>query len=480
MTDSQKWTALGFLVLAQFMMVLDVSILNVALPSIERTFDLSVEDLQWIVTAYTLAFGGFLLLGGRAADLYGRKRVFLAGVTGFTTVSLLIGIADSATLMVPLRAAQGLAAAFMSPAALSIVLALFTEHHARTRALSVWGAVSAGGATAGLLLGGFLTQYLSWRWNFFVNVPIGIMVFIAAMRLLPTHAAEESDKTLDLPGAALATSGLILLVYTLTNAYSWGWQTIHTIGFLGIAVALILGFIVNEAYAAHPLMPLSIFRIGNVAAADLVQLPITASMFSMFFFLSLYVQNMLGYSPLKSGLAFLPTSIVIGVSATLAPRLIQKIGYKTILVVAPLLLACGLLIFTHTTMGGAYLDILPGIMMMAVGLGFCFVSITLAATTGIPPQESGLASGLLSTAQQIGGSLGLAILSSVAAAKTASVMLDNAAPGSIATATLQGFHSAFYVGACFALLASILALVLIRQKKAAPLPQLPGQEVQGY
>lgn len=461
MNESQKWWALVFLVLAQFMIVLDISILNVALPSIERQFDLTVTDLQWIVTAYTLCFGGFLLLGGRAADLYGRKLVFICGVVCFTSVSLLIGVVDRAAFLVPLRALQGLSAAFMSPAALSIILTLFHEQRERTRALSIWGAVSAGGATVGLLLGGFLTQYLNWRWNFFVNVPVGILVIIAAWRLLPAHEEEESDKTLDLPGAIAITAALMLLVYVLSQANSWGWESGATLVGLVCSLFLLGGFVINEVSAAHPLVPFSVFRIGNVAAADLVQLPITASMFSMFFFLTLYVQNILHFTPLEAGLAFLPTSITIGISATLAPRLIAKIGYKPILVIAPLCLVAGLFSFTYLTADGTYLDFLPGLLMMAVGLGSCFVAIAVAATSGIPGCESGLASGLLSTAQQIGGSLGLAILSSVASATTASALLTT--PDQPVQALLQGFHSAFYTGMAFGLTASVLALLLIRR-----------------
>ncbi len=467
MHTGNKWLALVFLVLAQFMIVLDVSILNVGLPSIQRDFGLTVSDLQWIVTAYTLCFGGFLLLGGRAADLYGRRTVFVCGVAAFTSISFLIGVADSAALMVPLRALQGLAAGFMSPAALSLVLTLFQNPSERTRALSIWGAVSAGGATAGILIGGFLTQYLNWRWNFFVNIPVGITVIVAAFRLLPAHAAEERVRTLDLPGAALITSALMLLVYTLSHASGWGWTAPVTMSLFALSAALLVAFVYNESHAAHPLVPLSFFRVGNIAAADAVQLPITASLFSMFFFLSLYIQNILGYAPLKAGLAFLPSTMTVALSAILAPTLIKRIGYKPILVMAPLLLAAGLLTFTHLTVTGTYLDMLPGILIMAVGLGFSFVSITVAATTGVPGHESGLASGMLSTAQQIGGSLGLAVLSSIAASRTAEVIGQNIpTPALLAQAAVEGFHSAFYTGLCFALAASLIALIFIRRLPA--------------
>ncbi len=367
--------------------------------------------------------------------------------------------------MVPLRALQGLGAAFMSPAALSIVLTMFREPSERARALSLWGAVSAGGATAGLLLGGILTTYLNWRWNFFVNVPVGIAVIVAALRLLPKHEAEEKDKTLDLPGALLATSGLMLLVYTLAHGQAWGWSAPGTIEAIALAIGLLIGFVINEIYIAkHPLVPFSIFRLGNVAAANFVQLFITASLFSTFFFISLYVQEILKYSPLQAGLAFLPMSLVIGTGAILAPRIITRFGYKVIIVGSPLLLAVGLFTFAHINVDGAYLDLLPGLLISAAGLGFSFVAISIAATTGVPPQESGLASGLLTTAQQVGGSLGLAILTSIAASKTASVIASGV---SQPLALLEGFHAAFYMGVGFAVTASILALVFITRPKIA-------------
>ncbi len=466
MSDSEKWWALVFLVLAQFMIVLDVSIMNVALPSIQREFNLTVTDLQAMVTIYTLAFGGFLLLGGRAADLYGRRLIFLCGLLGFTTVSLLIGIADSAALMVPLRAAQGFCAAFMSPAALSIVLTMFHAPEERGKALSIWGAVSAGGATAGLLLGGLLTQYLSWRWNFFVNVPVGIAVFFAALRLVPSHDAEESDRTLDLPGAALVTSGLMLAVYTLSHAHEWGWTSSFVLMGGGIALALLIAFLINEGLAKHPVMPLRFFRIGNVGAALSVQLPVTAALFAMFFFMSLYVQNLIKFTPLETGLAFLPTSLTVAISAILAPRVIARFGFKTVLTIAPLLMATGLYIFGHVAIDSTYIDFLPGLLITAVGMGMSFVSITIAATSGVLGHQSGLASGLITTAQQIGGSLGLAILSSVAAQKTADMLASSAdhTPHALAPALLEGFHSAFYLGSCFAVGASIIALLFIRQR----------------
>lgn len=465
MTEStRKWFILGILSLAQFMVVLDVSIVNVALASIERALNFSVSNLQWIISAYTLAFGGFLLLGGRASDLYGRRRVFILGIVGFTIFSFLVGISQSETQMIVLRALQGICAAFMSPAALSIVLTTFREGAERNRALSVWGAIAAGGAAAGLLIGGILTQYLGWRFDFFVNVPVGIVVILAALRLVPRHMAEERTKTLDLPGALLVTSGLMLLVYTLTKANVWGWLSINTLGLGCASVALLAAFIFNESRAKHPLMPLSIFKVGSVFGANLTQLPITASLFSMFFFVSLYVQNILGYSPLRAGLSFLPITFIIATSSILAPNLIRRIGYKPILVAAPLFLATGLFILAHIpAMGGSFwLNVFPGQAFMSLGLGLTFISLTIAATSGVPGHESGLASGLLNTAQQIGGALGLAILSSVAASAAAGFAAINPS-ASPTVAMVEGFHAALYTGVGFALLASLCAFFLIKK-----------------
>lgn len=465
MNDSnRKWYLLGFLALAQFMVVLDVSIMNVALPSVQRSLDFSQEMLQWLVTAYTLSFGGFLLLGGRAADLYGRRFVFVSGVTAFAFISLCVGLAQTDIQMIALRGLQGLAAAFMSPSALSIVLVTFREQHERTRALSIWGAVSAGGGAAGVLLGGILTQYLSWRWNFFVNVPVAMLVAYFALRFAPAHESEEEDRTLDLPGAFLITGGLILLVFALNEITRKGWDSLPTLGLFAVSALIIAAFFYNESRASRPLVPLSIFKIGNIAAADLTQLPITASLFSMFFFVSLYVQNVLGYTPIQSGLSFLPVPLLVGISATLAPRLIQRIGYKPILVGAPFLLMGGLFILAHVPVAGSYTnDVLPALAMMAAGLGFSFVSLTVAATSGVPGHYSGLASGLLNTAQQMGGAIGLAILSAVATATTTGYLASHAlSPSLRAEALVEGFHAAFYTGMGFALLASIFAFFLIR------------------
>lgn len=457
MKSVNKTKVLVLLALAQFIVVLDSSIVNIALPKINSDLHFSAANLQWVVTAYTLAFGGFLLFGGRAADLFGRRRQFMYGALAFTLASLIAGLSQSSGMLIAMRAVQGLAAAFMSPAALSIVVNTFKEGPERNKALGVWGGVAAGGAAAGLLFGGILTEYLGWRWDFFVNVPIGLMVAFLAPRIIPESKADLEHQHLDLPGAILVTSGLMILVYGLVKAPEYGWMDGKSLGLLGGAVLLLIAFVINELRSKQPLMPLSIFKIRNLTAANLVQLPITAGMFSMFFFLSLYVQTILHYSPVKSGLAFLPVAIMIGVSSALVSRLIAKVGYKAPMVIAPLFITAGLLIFSRVRVDGNYLhDVLPGLIVLALGLGFSFVSITIAATSGVNKHQSGLASGILNTSQQIGGALGLAILSGI----FASSVKDAATHGAnAAAAQVAGYHDAFFVAAFFTLAASIIAAI---------------------
>jgi EmrB/QacA subfamily drug resistance transporter len=463
------WWILIVLALAQFMIVLDISIVNVALPAIQDAFNMSQTNLQWIVTAYTLAFGGFLLLGGRAADLYGRRKLFMIGTLLFGVASLANGLATSGTMLIVLRGLQGLAAAMMSPAALSIVLVTYREGHERNVALSVWGAVASGGAAAGVLFGGIITQYLGWRWNFFVNVPVAIAVLFATWKLVPRHESEETHNNLDLPGAVSITASLMLLVYALVKAPSLGWTSSTSLQYFGLSALLMAFFIANELSAKHPLVPLKIFRIRNVTAANLVQMPIVAGMFSTFFFITLYAQQVLGYSPVRTGVCFLVIPIVIAIAATNVPRLIQKIGFKPILVVGPLFVAAALYWFAHVRVEGNFVhDLLPGFVLMGLGMGMNFIAITVAATSGVPPQESGLASGILNTSQQIGGALGLAILTGIATSSTLDYIKNlHAQPDKLTplAAQVQGFHTAFYVGACFMVAASVMALVLIKQKK---------------
>ncbi|HSX36855.1 MAG TPA: MFS transporter [Patescibacteria group bacterium] len=456
---------------AQFMVVLDVSIVNVALPSIYRGLHFTSQaNLQWVVTAYTLAFGGFLLLGGRAADLYGRKKLFMTAVTMFSLASLITGLSQNSTMIEITRAVQGLMAAFMSPAALSIVLTTFKQGKERAKALSVWGGVAAGGAAAGVLLGGILTEYLDWRWNFFVNVPVGLFIALMAYWYVPESKADLNHNKLDIPGAVLVTAGLMLLVYTFTKAPIWGWGSAHTLKFFVGSFALLAAFIVNEARSKHPLIPLKFFRVGNVAAANLTALFIVAGMFSMFFFVTLYVQLILHFTPVKAGLSFLPITFVIGGISVMMQHIVGRIGYKKPLVLAPLLQGAGILWLSRFPVHGHYFtNVFPGMIVIAAGMGLGFITMTIAATNGVPHQDSGLASGLLNTAQQVGGSLGLAVLSGISASGAAAYFKAHAAqahqPLTLAAAQVHGFHNALHVGACFSAAAAIIALVFIHEKK---------------
>jgi len=458
---------------AQFMVVLDTAIVNVALPSIYTGLGYASEaSLQWVVTAYTLAFGGFLLLGGRAADLYGRKRVFMFAVAAFTLMSLLCGAATNSEMLNVFRALQGLSAAFMSPAALSIILTTFSGKE-RTKALSVWGAVAAGGAATGVLLGGVLTEYLDWRWNFFVNVPVGIAVFLAAKWYVPESKADLDHSKLDLPGAISVTAGLIMLVYAITEAPEKGWSSDVVLWLLTGAVTLLVFFLINEKRSSHALMPLSIFKVGNVAAANGAQLPMVASMFSVFFFVSLYVQTILGFSPIRTGLSFLPMPIVIGLMSALMPKIIGKFGYRLPIITGPLFVSGALFFLSNISVGGSYwTDVFPGLILMAMGMGQIFISVTMAATSGVPHHESGLASGILNTSQQIGGALGLAILSGVATAGATAYIAAHGAEfagnmqSAAAAAQVAGFQNALFVAAFFPLITSFVALVFIKNYKA--------------
>ena len=469
--EVHKNIVLLIVAVAQFMVVLDVSIVNVALPSIYKALHFgSPASLQWVVTAYTLAFGGFLLLGGRAADLYGRKRLFVAATAMFAIASLLTGLSQNSTMIEITRAVQGLMGAFMSPAALSIVLTTFREGKERAKALSVWGGVAAGGAAAGVLLGGVLTQYLDWRWNFFVNVPVGLLIALMAYWYVPESKADLNHNKLDLPGAVLVTAGLMLLVYTFTKAPTWGWGSHKTLEFLAGSVVLLIAFLVNEARSKHALMPLKFFRVGNVAGANLTALPIVAAMFSMFFFVTLYVQLILHFSPVKAGLGFLPITFMVGAVSVAMQGIVTKVGYKKPLVLAPILQGLGILYLSRFPVAGHYWqNVFPGLIVIAAGMGLGFVSMTIAATNGVEHKDSGLASGLLNTSQQIGGSLGLAILSGISASGLTSYLHTHAAtaaqPLTQAAAQVHGFHNALQVGACFSAVAAVVALTLVREKK---------------
>ncbi len=462
-----KNLALALLALAQFVVVLDASIVNVALPSIGRELAFSQENLSWVVNAYTLTFGGFLLLGGRMADLLGRRRLFISGLVLFAVASLLGGFASSEGQLIAARALQGLGAALLSPAALSIITTLFTEGAERNKALGVWGAVAGSGGAAGVLLGGVLTEYLGWEWVLFVNTPIGIAAAIAAARLLP-ETRSESARSFDVAGAFTITVGISLLVYALVDATDAGWGSAQTLGLGGLSLALIALFVVIESRHREPLVPFSFFRLRTPRGANVASVLIAASLFSMFFFLSLYMQQVLGYDALKAGFAYLPLALGIIVSAGVASQLVNRVGFKPVLVTGLLLVAAALVWFAQVSPGGSYVgDILFPSLLAAVGLGLSFVPVTIAAVTGVTGDQAGLASGLVNTSQQVGGALGLAILATVANSRTESVMeAARGAQSQLPTALTEGFQSAFLVGAVFALAGAILAAVLISSRES--------------
>jgi EmrB/QacA subfamily drug resistance transporter len=462
-TTSHKGLALALLAMTQFVIVLDASIVNVALPSIGGALDFSQDNLSWVVNAYTLTFGGFLLLGGRLADLLGRRRVFIGGLILFSLASLAGGLAQSDAQLIAARAVQGLGAAIISPAALSLVTTMFSEGAERNRALGVWGAVAGSGGAAGVLLGGVLTEYAGWEWVLFVNVPIGLLAAVAAPRLLP-ESRDDRRRAFDIAGAFTVTAGLALFVYALVDANNAGWESTQTVGLGALSLVLLATFVVIESRTRHPLMPFSIFRLRTLRGANVVGLLIGMSLFSMFFFISLYLQQVLGYDALDAGLAYLPLAVTIIVSAGVASQLVTRIGFKPTLIAGMLLIAGALVWFSNVSApGGSYVgDVLFPSLVVAVGLGFAFVTSTIAAVTGTRPAEAGLASGLINTSQQVGGALGLAILATVANGTTDDVVASGG--HSRVVALTEGFQDAFLVGAGFALLGALLAAILISSR----------------
>ena len=469
MTESQpvtrKGLALALLAAAQFVVVLDASIVNVALPSIGRDLDFSQENLSWVVNAYTLVFGGFLLLGGRMADLLGRRRVFTVGLILFAFASLLGGLAASEGQLIAARALQGLGAAILSPAALSILTTTFAEGAERNRALGVWGAVAGSGGAVGVLLGGVLTEYLGWEWVLFVNVPIALFAAAMTSRLLPESRAAGARRY-DVAGAVSITAGISLLVYALVDAVNVGWGRSQTIGLIAISLALIAAFVAIELRSSHPLISFAIFRKRTLTGANVVAVLVAMSLFSMFFFVSLYMQQVLGYDALKAGVAYLPLAVGIIISAGVASQLVTKVGFKPVMVAGFLLVAGGLAWFAQVSPDGTYVgDVLFPSLLAAVGLGLVFVPLTIAAVAGVSAQESGLASGLINTSQQVGGALGLAILATIANSTTQDAMIAAGGDKSALPAALtEGFQAAFTVGAGFAILGAILTVVLISSR----------------
>jgi EmrB/QacA subfamily drug resistance transporter len=463
------WIVLVIACMAQFMVILDATIVNVALPSIQRSLHFTPTELQWVVNAYTLVFGGFLMLGGRAADLLGRRRLFVAGVVLFSAASLFNGLAQSSTMLIFGRGLQGLGGALVSPAALSIIMNTFQDTGERTKALGVWSGIAAGGGAFGLLLGGILTDLVSWQWIFFVNVPIGIVTAIAAVRLVPESRANLEHRTFDLAGAVTVTGGLVVLVFAIVKAQAWNWGSSRIIALLSVSVLLLAAFVVIEQRSKAPLIRLSIFRIRTLATANGVMLLVASGMFGMFFFASLYVQEVLGYSPLRAGFAFLPVTLGIVVGAGLAQQLIKRLGVRNLAVLGLSLAVVGMIVLAGVPVHGRYVsDLLVGLIPMSIGMGLTFVPITLLATSGVGTDDSGTASGLFNTSQQVGGSLGLAILSTLAANKTASVLSGSrGGPLAIVSAQVAGYQVAFWAAAIMLAAGAVLLVALLRPRHLA-------------
>jgi EmrB/QacA subfamily drug resistance transporter len=459
--QEKRWQALVLLCSAQFVVVLDASIVNVALPSIGEALNFSQGNLPWVVNAYVLTFGGFLLLGGRTADLLGRRRVFMAGLLVVALASLLAGFAATEGQLIAARAAQGLGAAIISPSALSIVTTTFKDGSERNKALGVWGAVAGSGGAAGVLLGGVLTDGLGWEWVLWVNVPVSLIAFALSPRLIAESRAESERRVFDVAGAVTVTAALSILVYALVDANDAGWGSTQTLGLIALSALLLAAFVAIELRTPKPLMPFSIFRIRTLTGANVVGLLVGASLFSMFFFISLYMQQVLGYSAIHAGLSYLPLALLIMASAGIASQLVTKIGYKPVLAIGLLFIVVGLTWFSRVSVGGGFTtDILGPSLFAAAGLGFAFVTTTIAAVSGVEESEAGLASGLINTSQQIGGALGLAVLSTVAISRTEDLTSPGGPPS--ADALTEGFQSAFLGGAGIALLGFVLTLILIR------------------
>jgi EmrB/QacA subfamily drug resistance transporter len=466
MDSRTRWFALYVLCLASLMIVLDTTIVNVALPSIREDLGFSQTSLAWVVNAYLLTFGGFLLLGGRLGDLFGHRRLFLAGITLFTLASLGCGLAQSQEFLVTARAVQGLGGAVASAVSLSLMMNLFTEPADRAKAMGVFGFVAAGGGSIGVLLGGILTDSLDWHWIFLVNLPIGVLVYVLSLRLLPTARSRAAGR-LDVAGAVTVTASLMLAVYAIVNGNQQGWTSTQTIGLLGGALALLALFLGIEARVGSPLVPLGLFRLRNVATANAVGVLWAASMFAWFFLSSLYLQLVLEYSPLQVGLAFLPSNIIMGAfSLGLSAKLVMRFGIRLPLATGLLLAAAGLVLFAHAPVDGSFVvDVLPSMILLGFGAGMALNPVLLAAMSDVDPSEAGLASGVVNTAFMMGGALGLAVLASLAASRTNGL---SATGDSHLVALTGGYHVAFFVGAVFAAFAALIGAVLLRSGQGAP------------
>jgi len=463
--DHKRWWALIVLCLGVLMMVLDTTIVNVALPSIRADLHFTETSLVWVVNAYMLTFGGFLLLGGRLGDLYGHRRLFLLGIAGFTVASLACGLANSQELLITARAVQGLGGAVVSAVSLSLIMNLFTEPAERAKAMGIYGFVCAGGGSIGVLLGGLLTSTLNWHWIFLVNLPIGAAVYAACVALLPHVRGQAAGQRLDVAGAVSVTTSLMLAVYAIVNGNEAGWTSTQTLALLGGAIVLMAVFLTIEARVGAPLMPLGLFRLRSVAVANVVGVLWAAAMFAWFFISALYMQLVLGYSAMQVGLAFLPANLIMAAfSLGLSAKIVMRFGIRAPLAAGLLIAALGLALFARAPAGGSFvIDVLPGMVLLGLGAGIAFNPVLLAAMSEVPASESGLASGVVNTSFMMGGALGLAVLASLAAARSQGA---TAAGAGAAAALNAGYHVAFLVGALFAATAAALGGLLLRAANA--------------
>ena len=462
MDNRTRWLALLVLCLGDLMIVLDVTIVGVALPSIREDLGFSEESLAWVVNAYLITFGGFLLLGGRLGDLFGHRRLFLIGITLFTLASAACGLATSQEMLIGARAVQGIGGAVVSAVALSLMMTLFTEPAERAKAMGIFGFVASGGGSIGVLLGGIITDALAWNWIFLVNIPVGILVIALSLILIPSARVPTGAQRLDVAGAITVTSALMLAVYAVVNGNEVGWLTAQTLGLLAAAGALLVGFLVIESRVESPLMPLRLFRIRNVAVSNVVGVLWAGAMFAWFFLSALYLQLVLGYSPLQVGLAFLPGNLIMGaLSIGLSAKLVMRFGIRLPLVVGLGLASVGLLLFARAPVDGNFVvDVLPAMILLGLGAGMAFNPVLLAAMSDVEPSEAGLASGFVNTSFMMGGALGLAVLASVAASRTDTLLAEGE---SQAEALTGGYHAAFLLGALFAAAAATIGGVLLRQ-----------------
>jgi EmrB/QacA subfamily drug resistance transporter len=467
--NRRRWIGLALIVVAQFMVVLDVAIVNVALPSIKTDLHFSQESLQWIITAYAIIFGGVLLLGGRLADLLGRRRLFVAGVALFTIASLLNGLAWSEGSLIAFRSLQGLGAALLSPAALSILTTTFAEGRERNLALGIWGAASGSGGAAGVLLGGALTSAFNWSWIFFVNVPVGILVLALTPFLLRESRAELDHRHFDTAGAVSITGGLMLLVYAMTRATQHGWATAETVGLLATSAALVIGFVVIELRSKAPLLPLGIFRLRTLSASNLSGFLLAGSLFSQFFLLTLYMQQVLHYSALKTGVAYIALTLTIIVMAGAAQALSTRFGVRPLLAGGMFVAAGAIALYAQLPVHGQYFwDLFPAFLLSGLGLAFAFIPMSIGALTGVGHSDAGVASGLINTSQQVGGAIGVAVATTIATTVTANYV--QAHPGASplgADALTHGFTITFYVLAAIAAVGGLVAALMVESAPTA-------------